>query len=33
VDHKKKIMHVDLPDGLVDLYLNEDEEKSDPDLN
>jgi 16S rRNA processing protein RimM len=33
VDHKKKIMHVDLPDGLVDLYLNEDDEKSDPDLN
>lgn len=33
VDHKKKIIHTDLPEGLVDLYLNEDDEKSDPDLN
>jgi 16S rRNA processing protein RimM len=31
VDHKKKILYVDLPEGLVDLYLNEDEENNDPD--
>jgi 16S rRNA processing protein RimM len=33
LDQKKKILHVDLPDGLVDLYLNEDEESADPDSN